>query len=284
MNMSMESISVAVDKRRSALSLTLKCATVQSLITFADNIKLNKITANMTQRSTPSYIPYILSSGIMECVRSIVPDLTQRKISQYTKSLSLGIGIITSAVISSGFDGVNFFVSFSINLLKTTASTLIIDKLNKLKTIDGMSLAIVLSCLFSIPSIIEGVATGGLVMTLLFLLSISVVFLGNYKFLKSTEDLDMHYKDKTDKFSLSCRGSSTISLVISSTIISLVSSANSFIAGGLMLIINPLIQWATSKHTIDIDELNKNIQQNGIYIDGMNHGKDTTNTVNCQLP
>ena len=172
-------IDVTVDKNHNAMMLTLKCATIQSLIAFIDNIKLNNIQKVNLNQSQPSYLPYIISSGIIECVRTVLPELSQSKSASYTKTLSLGIGVITSSIVSSGFDGVNFFISFSISLLKSTVSTLVIDKLNHLKTIDGISLMIVLSCLFSIPKVITGVATGGLVTTLLFLLSLGAVFVGN---------------------------------------------------------------------------------------------------------
>jgi len=269
-------IDVTVDKKRNAMKLTLECATIQSLIVFIDNIKLDKL--NVNNLSQPSYLPYIISSGVIECIRAILPELNQGKCITYTKNLALGIGIITSSIVSSGFNGTNFFISFSISLLKSTVSTLVIDKLNKLKTIDGISLMIVLSCLFSIPKVITGVATGGLVTTLLFLLSLGAVFVGNYKFLKSTEDIDMHYKDKTDKFSLSCRNTCTTSLMISSMIVNLLPTA-SLVSNGLMLIICPLIQWMLSKQSIDVEELNKNIQINNIYLDGQKHGKETISVV-----
>jgi len=271
----MNKIDVTVDKKQNAMRLTLECATIQSLIVFIDNIKLDKL--NVNNLSQPSYLPYIISSGVIECIRTILPDLSQGKCISYTKNLALGIGIITSSVVSSGFNGVNFFITFSINLLKSTVSTLIISKLNKLKTIDGLSLMIVLNCLFSIPGIVTGVVTGGLITTLLFLLSIGTVFIGNYKFLKSTEDINMHYKDKTDKFSLSCRNTCTTSLMVSSMVVNLFPA--SLVSNGLMLIICPLVQWMLSKQSIDVEELNKNIQNNGIYLSGTKHGKETMNVV-----
>jgi preprotein translocase subunit SecY len=281
MNMALNTTSnITIDKNHNALTLTLKCATVQSLIIFLDNIKLSKLNTqnlNLNQINTPSYLPYILSSGIVECVNVILPDLTQRKRIQYTKTLSLGIGIITSTIVSSGFNGIEYFISFSISLLKSSASTLIIDKLNKLKTIDGISVAIILNCLISIPTMIMGVATSGLVMTLLFITSMGLLFLGNYKLLKSTEDIDIHYRNKTDTFSLSCRNTCTTSLMISSMIMSLISHGSAMISNGLMLVICPLVQWFMSRSVIDTEELNKHIQQNGIYLNGLKHGKETTN-------
>jgi preprotein translocase subunit SecY len=110
--------------------------------------------------------------------------------------------------------------------------------------------------------------------SLLFIGSLGVISYGNYMMLKNTEDIDIHYNGKIDRFSLSSKNTYTTSLIISDFICGLVSS-NPIIHSGLLLIINPLMQWFLSSNTMNIDELNKHLQENNIYIDGLHHGKET---------
>jgi hypothetical protein len=278
--MNKNSINIATDKINNILTLTLKCTTVQTLITLLDKLKINNINkfpVSLNQ-NIPSYTPYLISSSIIETIKSIKPDINKIQISKYTKTLSIATGIITGLIVSSRYDGINYFISLSLNILKSTATTFIIDKLDKLKTIDGISISILLNFIFSIPKIIIGLSTGSLVSTLLTFASIGLLFTYNYRILKSTEDIDIHYKGKVDKLSFSGRNTYTTSLVISSLLSNLVAD-NLLINSGLMFIINPLIQWLLSRNSIDVDELNRNLQVNELYIDNLKHGKETKDKI-----
>lgn len=82
-------------KQSNALTFTIKLTNFQALISLMDKIKINNI-PNVAQ-SNPSYIPYMISSSITDCIHKIKPEMQQRTVSKFTKGLALGIGIITSA-------------------------------------------------------------------------------------------------------------------------------------------------------------------------------------------
>jgi hypothetical protein len=186
--------------------------------------------------------------------------------------ISLGIGVISSALVSVSYNGMNYVVNFTFNLLRTSGTTLIIDKLNKIKSVDGTSVAILLNLIFSIPVIIAGLSAKPLILGLLFITSLGIIAYGNYKMLQETENTNIHYKDKTDIFSLTTKNNFTTSLITSSFIAGLIN--NPIISTGLLFIINPLIHWFISYHNIKIDDLKKYLQQNEIYIDGLRYEKE----------
>jgi hypothetical protein len=119
-------------KNSNALTFTIKLASFQAVISLLDKIKTNTVTM---QPNNPSYIPYMISSTITECVHRIKPELNQRIMSRFTQSLALGIGIVVSSFSSVGYDGVNYFISLTLNLIKTSVTTLIIEFFNTITSI-----------------------------------------------------------------------------------------------------------------------------------------------------
>jgi hypothetical protein len=256
--------------KSNTLNLTLKFISLEALIELTNKLPIHKNISH--EVNSPLCLPYILSQGIVDCIRTIKPDLQERKVINYTKGLSLGLGIITSGLVSCSYNGIDYILNFSLTLLKTSATTLIIDKLNKLKTIDGVSIAILINFIMTIPKMILGLSTQPLTTTLLFLAHIGATAITNYKLLQSTEDIDIHYKDKTDKFNINTRNSLTMSIIISNFITSLIPS-NPPIQGGLQILLCPLVQWFMANNSIDKDQLNTYLKHNNIYLGGQKNAR-----------
>lgn len=267
-------------KNSNALTFTIKLASFQAVLSLLDRIKLDSIPN--VPHNNPSYIPHIISSTIMDCVQKIKPELQQRTISRFTTNLALGIGIITSAFVSSGFDGMDYFIIFTLNLIKTSCTTIIVEKLNKLKIIDGVSLVILLDFLMQIPGMITQAASQGFMISILFIISIGLMLKVNYELLKQTTDTSINLKGKPFTLSLSGRGSYNSALLISSMVSGLIQ--NSVTASVVMLILNPIIMYVlNSSYNETSDELNKYLSQSGLHIDKVRHGSETKKYIDKML-
>lgn len=265
-------------KQSNALNFTIKLASFQAVNTLMNNIK---ITEKPTS-SNPTYIPYLVSQAIMDCVQKIKPEMSERIAARYTKNLALGIGLVTSAFVSVGFDGMDYFISFSLNLFRNSATTLIVDKINSLKMLDGISVAILLDFLMEMPQLISDASANGLIMTILFMVSTALLLRYNYKILKKTEDVNVCLtQSKKFKLGIGSRGYYNTALLLSSLIAGLVK--DNVASGAIMMILNPIVLYILNNNSETAENINKYIQQNELYIAKIKHGEQTKKYINRMI-
>lgn len=133
-----------------------------------------------------------------------------------------------------------------------------------------------------IPGTISSISTQGLLMTILFIVSIGLMLKINYNLLKTTEDTSINLRGKPYQLSISGRGSYNSAIVISSMISGLLQ--NNIISSTLMLILNPIILYVlNSSYNETSEELNKYLSYNDLYINGVRHGGETKKHIDNML-
>lgn len=128
---------------------------------------------------------YISSNTIIRSLSELVPvisreNFTDKKYRTFIRNVSLGINVITSAIISIKTNGEKFFIEFCLNLISGTSSILIIDKLNELNIVDGVSIFILINCIIRLIKMLSG----GVIDILLNLLMCLMFIIVDYNILK----------------------------------------------------------------------------------------------------
>ena len=167
---------------------------------------------------------YLTSSTIvslLETIPSIKKDFENNpnKRLNATKEIAYIVGGVSSLVLAYGFDGINFYLTLGLNLVKNTASTIIINKLEKLKQIDGVSCTIILGTLFSVFKFAKSLINKDFVTTALAIGSIASLLGINYKILKHTKTIPIFFTNgNEEKLELSVTNSYSTSILLCSVV------------------------------------------------------------------
>lgn len=250
---------------------------IESLNYFSK--KMNNF--NLQTTSSNSYLTSNMIINMLEEVSSNIKEsfsINTKLKQNIIRNTSLAIGLIESTIISFGYDGINYFLIFSINLIKSTSTTYLIDKINKLNKLNGIDISIIITTLFSIPSTILSISNLPLIETLICITSIAAIFLTNTLLLRKNEKIIINYRHRIERLDININDTFLNSIFIINSLNFILSLIGfSFIVNSIIsLLLIPIVSCFLCKN------LNKNannindylIKSNGI-IDGVKYGKDT---------
>lgn len=230
--------------------------------------------------------PYVSASIITNVVEEVIPcmkdnlkyTMTRQK---FTKKLSYGIGIITSVIISYGFDGTNYFVNLGFNLVKNLFTTYVMSKIDSYNKIDVVSLAIVINIIIAIPKALIMLSGYKCVLGIL---SIICILCLNKMVLNNSKQLNVLYYKQTNKINL-INNDYVIGLTVASFINGLLSvfGVGLVINSIITIIVVPIIAYIT---TLGRDEgkcIVDNLNRSEGIIDGFRNGTETKEYLDKEL-
>lgn len=104
---------------------------------------------------------YMASNTIIQNLGELIPvisreNFTDSKYKTFIRNVAIGFGCFTSLIISVRTNGKKCFIEFCFNLISCTSTIMIIDKLKRINMVDGISISILISSIFSLVNIISG--------------------------------------------------------------------------------------------------------------------------------
>ena len=260
------------------IDMTMKYVTLDALLEGASNVTsfLKGVTLS---DSTSSYITSSMFVGLLEYIPFIKKEFEARPNTKMNiiKKISYTLGSITSLIISYGYDGVNFYLSLGLNLVKNIGTTFLITKLNKLHQIDGLSVAIIIGFICSIPSMCKSIMNKDLIQIILSIISILALLGINYKIITSNKEIDIDYLNHKDKLKINFSSIYSLSVMLTNALLSILLKIGitGLLMNQIMILVIPIIGFILSN---DIHDLSKNIDKylssNNGCIDGMRPGEE----------
>lgn len=224
---------------------------------------------------------YINSSWITEIGTEIIPSIKKeimvnpRRKATYTRNIAYGLSIIKSSFISIGFDGYNYFIVLTLNLLSNVSSIWLLDKLQKHGQVNGVSLCILINILLGIKGIVNSLLLHSTLNVILILCAFAILFYFNYIFLTKDNSIDVRFKNRKEKLELFDRSNFTTSVFLSYTIfkISLFIINNNIISYGLLLCSIIISGYLLFKHSNNRKDISDYIRKNNGVINNVRFDK-----------
>lgn len=224
---------------------------------------------------------YINSSWITELTTEIIPSIRKeievnpRRKATYTRNIAYGLSIIKSSFISIGFDGCNYFIVLTLNLISNVSSIWLLDKLQKHGQINGVSLCILINILLGIKGMVNSLLLHSTLNVILILCAFAILFYFNYIFLTKDNNIDVRFKNRKEKLELFDRGNFTTSVFLSYTIfkISLFIINNNIISYGLLLCSIIISGYLLFKHSNNRKDISDHIRKNNGVINNVRFDK-----------
>jgi hypothetical protein len=168
--------------------------------------------------------------------------------------------VVSSLFISAQYTGAEYILSFTLNVINNSTTTYIINKLNELNIVNGISIAVILGCLSQLPKFVLSIASKGLIEGILSILSICGLGYINYKLLKHENNLEVNFANGTkDKIDISVKNSYYMvmcSLYYLSVLLGKLGT-NSVIVSSLVMLLSPLLTYCMATGTGYDEEVNK---------------------------
>ncbi len=201
------------------INMTMKYVTLQALLEGANNITSfakgiaivdgasNYMTSSMVVRLM-EYIPSIKKTFEEKADRKVI----------MVKNISYALGSIKGLIFSYGYDGVNFYISLGLNLVKNFSTTFIIDKLNKLHQVDGLSVAVLIGFICSIPKVAKSFLNKDFIQVILSLLTIASLMGINYIVIKHQKEIKVDYLEREDKLKINFSNIYSLAIMVANTL------------------------------------------------------------------
>ncbi len=194
-----------------------------------------------------------------------------------TKNIAYTLGSIKGLILSYGYDGVNFYITLGLSLIKTIGTTFIIDKLDRFHQVDGVSVAVLIGFICSLPKVGKTLLTKDFIQVILSLLTIISLVGINYIAIKHEKDIEVNYLGNKDTLKLNFSSIYSLSIVVANTLIKILSTIG-IVGMQLNILVMLLIPVIALILSTDIEELSKNIDKylslNNGCIDGIRHGRE----------
>ena len=235
---------------------------------------------------------YIKSSILVSLTENVFPSIKKEfennksKRLQVTKEISYVVGLFNSIIISVGNCGSGYFLTLGLNLCKNTASTMIIDKLNNLGQVDGVSVAILIGFLFDMPKIILSSLSKPFIETILTIISLVSLFGINYTLLKSGKEIPVQYRGtEGDNISLGISSVYSQSIYASSILMTILTKFNVALSTSysLTFLLIPIACYILTNENNTADKITKYLNKSGGTIPSIRPGKETKEFIKKNL-
>lgn len=257
-------------------------AIIESLNFFTKKMNNLELKINSNNNYLTSYIIVNSLEEVSDTIKENF-DINKKLKQTIIRNTSLSLGLIQSCIISFGYNGLNYFLNFSINLIKCTSSTYLIEKINSLNKLNGVDVAIIINTLFAIPATILTITNLPLIETIICISCISAIFLTNIFLLRKNETITINYKNRIEKLEININNTFLNSIFIVNMIKFIISYLGISTLNNVLicLLLVPLISYFLSKlfnkSAYNINEYL--IKSNGI-IDGKKYGDETIKFIN----
>ena len=269
----------------------MKIKTFKKGIEYRINLSLSYLTLEGLLESTSQISSYLkdipisepgssyLSANLITNILEVIPGIKETfescptKRLQVTKQIAYIVGDISSLFLAYGYNGAEFYLTLGLNLLKNRGTTFIINKLENLRQIDGVSCSIILGTLFSIPKLIKSFSNSSLFITILNISSLVALFGINYKILKTKETIPIIFTNgKEEKIEISVNNSYVTSILLCSVLEKIFGLYSPF---AITLFI-PIITFILSNDLYSFsDKITEYLQKSEGIIPGRRPGNDT---------
>ena len=260
------------------INVTMQYVSLQSLLVGVnDMVAFTK--GISTVDGVSNYINSRMIVKLLEYIPSIKKDLEERadKKTIITKDISYALGSIKGLILSYGYDGVNFYITLGLSLIKTIGTTFIIDRLDRLHQVDGVSVGVLIGFICSLPKVAKSFITKDFIQIMLSLLTIISLVGINYMAIKHEKNIEINYLNSKDTLKLNFSSIYSLSTVVANTLIKILSTIG-IVGMQLNIIVTLIIPIVALILSTDIEELSKNIDKylslNNGCIDGIRHGKE----------
>ncbi len=256
------------------INVTMQYVSLQALLVGVnDMVAFTKGIA--TVDGVANYINSRMIVKLLEYIPSIKKDLEERadKKTIITKDIAYALGSIKGLILSYGYDGANFYITLGLSLIKTVGTAFIIDRLDRLHQVDGVSVAVLIGCICSLPKVAKSFMTKDFVQIMLSLLTIVSLIGINYIAIKHEKNIEINYLNSKDTLKLNFSSIYSLSIIVANTLIKILSTIG-IVGMQLNIIVTLIIPIVAFILSTDIEELSKNIDKylsfNDGCIDGIN--------------
>ena len=260
------------------INVTMQYVSLQALLVGVnDMVAFTKGIA--TVDGVANYINSRMIVKLLEYIPSIKKDLEERadKKTIITKDIAYALGSIKGLILSYGYDGANFYITLGLSLIKTVGTAFIIDRLDRLHQVDGVSVAVLIGCICSLPKVAKSFMTKDFVQIMLSLLTIISLLGINYMAIKHEKNIEINYLNNKDTLKLNFSSIYSLSIIVANTLIKILSTIG-IVGMQLNIIVTLIIPIVAFILSTDIEELSKNIDKylslNNGCIDGIRQGRE----------
>ena len=260
------------------INVTMQYVSLQALLVGVnDMVAFTKGIA--TVDGVANYINSRMIVKLLEYIPSIKKDLEERadKKTIITKDIAYALGSIKGLILSYGYDGANFYITLGLSLIKTVGTAFIIDRLDRLHQVDGVSVAVLIGCICSLPKVAKSFMTKDFVQIMLSLLTIVSLIGINYIAIKHEKNIEINYLNNKDTLKLNFSSIYSLSIIVANTLIKILSTIG-IVGMQLNIIVTLIIPIVAFILSTDIEELSKNIDKylsfNDGCIDGIRQGRE----------
>ena len=207
------------------INVTMQYVSLQALLVGVnDMVAFTKGIA--TVDGVANYINSRMIVKLLEYIPSIKKDLEERadKKSVITKDIAYALGSIKGLILSYGYDGANFYITLGLSLIKTVGTAFIIDRLDRLHQVDGVSVAVLIGCICSLPKVAKSFVTKDFVQIMLSLLTIVSLIGINYIAIKHEKNIEINYLNNKDTLKLNFSSIYSLSIIVANTLIKILST------------------------------------------------------------
>ena len=253
------------------VSLQALLVGVNDIIAFTKGITTVDGVANyMNSRMIVKLLEYI------PCIKKDFEERADKKMI-ITKDIAYALGSIKGLILSYGYDGVNFYITLGLSLIKTIGTAFIIDRLDRLHQIDGVSVAVLIGCICSLPKVAKSFITKDFIQIMLSLLTIVSLASINYIAIKHEKNIEINYLNSKDTLKLNFSSIYSLSIIVANALIKILSTIG-IVGMQLNIIVTLIIPIVALILSTDIEELSKNIDKylsfNDGCIDGIRQGRE----------
>ena len=249
------------------INVTMQYVSLQALLVGVNDIvAFTKGIA--TVDGVANYINSRMIVKLLEYIPSIKKDLEERadKKTIITKDIAYALGSIKGLILSYGYDGANFYITLGLSLIKTVGTAFIIDRLDRLHQVDGVSVAVLIGCICSLPKVAKSFMTKDFVQIMLSLLTIVSLIGINYIAIKHEKNIEINYLNNKDTLKLNFSSIYSLSIIVANTLIKILSTIG-IVGMQLNIVVTLIIPIVAFILSTDIEELSKNI-------DGIRQGRE----------